>query len=32
MSDNFFEESTEAIGTIVTIILLTIVFSIIFLG
>lgn len=32
MSDNFFEESTAAIGTIITIILLVLVFGIVFLG
>lgn len=32
MSDNFFEGSTAAIGTIVTIVLLSIVFGIVFFG
>ncbi len=32
MSDNFFESSTAAIGTIVTIVLLALVFGMIFFG
>jgi hypothetical protein len=32
MSDNYFEKSTVALGTIVTIVLLAIVFSLVFFG
>jgi len=32
MADNFFESSTAAVGTIITIVLLAVVFGIVFLG
>lgn len=32
MSDNFFESSTAAVGTIVTIVLLAVVFGLVFFG